>query len=323
MRVILLLVIAVYIRGIDVCNVNMCLTWTVQKDHLDLTCKVNYLKFHVEFYNNYNREQGYCISPIPLPHCVSKYPNTVIRQNNATNVTFLEIKDHIDSRYNGKWECRHGTNTDNAFVNITVLQTGVRCWQSYLCYTMLGFGFTILIITIIYIISLWRCYENRLSKLCNDGRCNESNNCFNGKIVNWCESHKVGACNGSDKLYNQTIESVQIGVFVVLFIILLMIPVVKGFQDDNICRDEELYVILGCLVPFICAIPTLRLTKESTITANEIDSPIHDPPPGQNGTGTVSTIAANGTGSQINDPPPSQNGNGTESTTAEHTAHGT
>lgn len=102
----------------------MCLTWTVQKDHLDLTCRVNYLKYSVEFYNNNNNEQGYCLSPLPSTKCIPKYPNTVMRQNATTNVTYLKILGHIDSHFNGKWECRHGTNRDNAFVNITVLQAG-------------------------------------------------------------------------------------------------------------------------------------------------------------------------------------------------------
>ncbi|CAC5384443.1 unnamed protein product [Mytilus coruscus] len=206
MNVILLLVIAVYIRGVDVCNIKMCLTWTVQKDHLDLTCKVNFLKYNVEFYNNNDNEQGYCLSPKPSPKCIPKYSNTVMRQNATTNVTYLKILDHIDSHFNGKWECRHGTNRDKAFVNITVLQAD-----------------------------------------------------------KWCKRVKRNmrhTCNGSDKGYTHTIiDSVRRGVFLILFIILLVIPVVKGLQDDNICRGEELYLTLGSFLAFIFVIPTIRLAK--------------------------------------------------------------
>lgn len=45
-------------------------------------------------------------------------------QNSLTNITFLRIQGEIDSHFNGKWECKHGTKRDSATINVTVLDTG-------------------------------------------------------------------------------------------------------------------------------------------------------------------------------------------------------
>ncbi|CAC5384445.1 unnamed protein product [Mytilus coruscus] len=184
---------------VDLCNIKICLTWTVHKDHLDLTCKVNVLVYDVEFYNNKNTEQGYCLHPLPSPKCIPKYNNTIIRQNATTNVTYLKVINQIDSTFNGLWECRHGTNRDQASVNITVLQSDTT--------------------------------EARLNVL------------------------KCGT----------------IGVLLILLFILFMIPVGIGFQNDNICRGDEFYLILGSLSGVMCGILTTRLkgVKNSEEDDNE------------------------------------------------------
>lgn len=110
--------------GLDLCNIRVCLTWTVHTNHLDLKCRVNYLIYGVEFFNNRHIEQGFCLHPKPIPKCFPSNPDTTIVQNSTTNTTYLKINGHIDSNLNGQWECRHGTNRDSATINVTVLNTG-------------------------------------------------------------------------------------------------------------------------------------------------------------------------------------------------------
>lgn len=110
--------------GVDVCNIRVCLTWTVQKNYLDIRCRVNSLRFGVEFINNDKKEQGFCVHPRPIPKCFTSYNNTLIIQNSLTNITYLRIQGEIDSHFNGEWECKHGTNRDSATINVTVLDSG-------------------------------------------------------------------------------------------------------------------------------------------------------------------------------------------------------
>lgn len=112
------------IIGISMCNIRVCLTWTVQKNYLDLKCRVNFLIYTVEFTNNKREEQGFCIHPNPFPSCYTSNNDTIIMQNSTTNITYLRIHGHVDSHYNGEWACNHGTNRDSATINVTVLQSG-------------------------------------------------------------------------------------------------------------------------------------------------------------------------------------------------------
>lgn len=98
------------------------MTWEAKKENITFKCKVSQLKFKVDFLNPKNEEQGYCISPIPVPGCYSSH--NFITQDRETNTTILVIQRHVDSRLDGSWKCYHGTNTDSAIVNVTVLKKG-------------------------------------------------------------------------------------------------------------------------------------------------------------------------------------------------------
>lgn len=75
------------------------------------------------FYNPSNEELAHCLSPFPIPTCYTSNRNTIL-QSRKTNTTVFVVKHHIDSSLNGQWKCAHGTNIDEAIVNITVLQEG-------------------------------------------------------------------------------------------------------------------------------------------------------------------------------------------------------
>ncbi|XP_063419177.1 uncharacterized protein LOC134701996 [Mytilus trossulus] len=146
MDLMFLLILAAVITGTDVCNIQICLTWTVQNNYLDIRCRVNNLRFGVVVVNNRQQEQGFCIHPRPTPKCVASNNNTEIMQNSLTNITYLRIQGEMDRHFNGRWECKHGTNRDSATINVTILNSyskniqDPRCWQSYFAYTMIGFS---------------------------------------------------------------------------------------------------------------------------------------------------------------------------------------
>lgn len=110
-----------FFLGISLCNIRMCLAWSVDEKILTFTCKVNRLQFRVELVNQYHITQGYCLHPFPSPYCYTYYRNSTITQNTYTNETYLIVKGLINNSINGQWSCHHGTNIDVAFVNVTVL----------------------------------------------------------------------------------------------------------------------------------------------------------------------------------------------------------
>lgn len=101
------------------------MTWNIDRENVTFQCKVNHLSMNVEFYNPILEEEGYCVMPIPNSECHPMHNNTMM-QDLRTNTTFLILQRHIDDRLNGPWKCLHGTNRDEAIVNITILK-GILC----------------------------------------------------------------------------------------------------------------------------------------------------------------------------------------------------
>lgn len=106
----------------SLCNIRICLTWSVNQTILTFRCRVHQLRFSVMIVNQYHNAQGYCLHPLPVPQCVSYHKNTTITQNASTNVTSLVVKGLIDNKVNGQWSCLHGTNREEAIVDVTVLK---------------------------------------------------------------------------------------------------------------------------------------------------------------------------------------------------------
>lgn len=73
------------------------------------------------FINPLNKEEGHCLSPIPISTCFS---HNVIYQDRKTNTTLLVIQREVDSRLDGSWKCIHGTRRDAAIVNVTIIHKG-------------------------------------------------------------------------------------------------------------------------------------------------------------------------------------------------------
>ena len=102
-------------------NGNICLQWSVQTNVLELKCVIQKLHFKVEILNSYGLLQGYCLSPYPTTYCHVVSTNMTLTQNVTLNETVLREHGNIDSKINGLWTFRHGTNMDESSVNITIL----------------------------------------------------------------------------------------------------------------------------------------------------------------------------------------------------------
>lgn len=104
------------------CDVHVCLTWEAQRENITFKCKVSHLQWRVYFYNPLNKEEGHCLSPIPISTCYSSH--NVISQDRKTNTTFLVIHREVDNKLDGPWKCIHGTRREEAIVNVTVIHKG-------------------------------------------------------------------------------------------------------------------------------------------------------------------------------------------------------
>lgn len=274
-----LLILAALITGLDVCNIQVCLTWTVQKNYLDIRCRVNSLRFGVEVVNNRKKEQGFCVHPRPIPKCFTSYNNTLIMQNSLTNITYLRIQGEIDSHVNGEWECKHGTNRDSATINVTVLDSGSkkiqdqRCWQSYLSYTMIGFSCPIFSCLCIIVICRVKCVERKRTSLKLWFKRKLTSERYNIERT-WKSLWQKNKLN-SERCKRGT---KYIRIFIISIILaLFLLPVIKGAVDYNICKDEELYIIVGVTIAFLFPIPIvyeiIKTEKDTSTSMPTQESP--------------------------------------------------
>ncbi|CAC5415314.1 unnamed protein product [Mytilus coruscus] len=134
------------------CNIQVCLTWQAEKDGISFKCKVNKLLWKVMFYNPSNQELAHCLMPFPIPECYTS-PNNTIRQSSITNTTIFIVKQRIQSSLNGQWKCSHGTNVDEATVNITVLKEECTCLNGIPVCICLFKGRHVLLIGLICIVT--------------------------------------------------------------------------------------------------------------------------------------------------------------------------
>lgn len=105
------------------CNIDVCLTWKIEREHIAFQCKVNNLYMGVEFRNPSHEEEGFCVMPSLVSYCLPMNNNEIL-QNLTTNTTVLILNRHIDDSLNGHWTCYHGTNIHNATVFVNVLKSG-------------------------------------------------------------------------------------------------------------------------------------------------------------------------------------------------------
>lgn len=115
-----LTIIILIMEGVSTCGIHVCLTWKIIPNHLVLTCKVDDLHQIVLIDDNFDKEQGYCLSPHPKSSCRNEYDNGTIYQNLNLNETIFSVRGIIDSRVNGNWTCRHGTSKDKVTVEVTI-----------------------------------------------------------------------------------------------------------------------------------------------------------------------------------------------------------
>ncbi|CAC5355043.1 unnamed protein product [Mytilus coruscus] len=113
------LIVITFLNGLMVCRCHLCLTWSIHRQNLHLTCKTDDLQLKIIFHDNLNEEKGFCLLSYPKPLCHSHSENDSISINVVTNETVLVVHDISNRHIEGRWTCRHGTNYEYAIVNIT------------------------------------------------------------------------------------------------------------------------------------------------------------------------------------------------------------
>ncbi|XP_052103369.1 uncharacterized protein LOC127736819 [Mytilus californianus] len=230
-------ILSLCMKFIVSCSVHVCLTWEAKKGNITFKCKVSQLKFKVDFLNPKNEEQGYCISPIPVPGCYSLH--NVITQDQQTNTTVLVIQRHVDNRLNGPWKCYHGTNVDAAIVNVTVIQQVIfktvfkndNCGEQHMAWTFIG---VMIGVAIVFILGAVLKISPREKWF---GRC-----CICGKICYYVTKAFIGMS---------------------LITLVIIIPFVSGLHRNS-CKDKGFFIIFGVFMVFVFVIGLSIPRKEVT-----------------------------------------------------------
>ncbi|CAC5384498.1 unnamed protein product [Mytilus coruscus] len=149
--------------------------------------------------------------PLPVPGCHSLHNN--IMQDPKTNITVLMIHRHVDITLNGPWKCRHGTNLDEAIVNVTVIKED-NCVAKHMTWTFKGVMIGVVIVLILSTV-VKTCKWNIVRHVTRDFFC--------GKC-----------CIIKPKCYYAT----RLSIGIVLTVFVVIIPYVSGILESG-CRGKE------------------------------------------------------------------------------------
>ncbi|XP_076083943.1 uncharacterized protein LOC143054778 [Mytilus galloprovincialis] len=245
----ILLIMIYQMSEIHPCNIEVCLTWSAEHNMIAFRCKVNYLTWKVEFFNQYHREQAYCLSPIPHSECYHLYKNCSITQDAYTNITTLTVRGHIDDSINGKWTCYHGTNLGTASVNVTVLKgegkskLGENCWQEFTSWTFVGVISSVAIMHMFYFIR---------------------------KKMNLFTDTRLEQCLDKYKRHRSIVSTV-IGLFFMVIVVIL--PLVIGVRTSD-CKGQHIFIVYGILmvVILVCLRTWNKGSKQIDTKNHELDT---------------------------------------------------
>lgn len=110
----------------DVTQINgkVCINWSLYSDQLRIACKADKIVFSVTIYNPYGVEVAHCLLPYPKPTCFSNVKKGAITQDISTGETVYYVqRDLHDYLLNGEWRCVHGSQNENASVDVEVPKT--------------------------------------------------------------------------------------------------------------------------------------------------------------------------------------------------------
>ncbi|VDI19592.1 Hypothetical predicted protein, partial [Mytilus galloprovincialis] len=105
-------------------NGKVCINWSLYSDQLRIACKADKIVFSVTIYNPYGVEVAHCLLPYPKPTCFSNVKKNAITQDISTGETVYSVqRDLRDYLLNGEWRCVHGSQNENASVEVKVPKT--------------------------------------------------------------------------------------------------------------------------------------------------------------------------------------------------------
>lgn len=95
----------------------VCLTWKIKSDDLELRCKTENFRYSITFYDPVGNERAFC-----TPNsCIPLMNRTYLSQNITTQETYLTIPLGADAeKFNGWWVCTYGNTNGKAKVEITL-----------------------------------------------------------------------------------------------------------------------------------------------------------------------------------------------------------
>lgn len=112
---------------------NICMTWEIVNNHINLSCKTDNLRFKILFLDYLQRDFAFCFVSIPKSICKAYYNNVGITQDLLLNETQLTIplpKDNV----NNVWTCRHGFNYEETTVEVAPsYKQGIVVCIKYIC----------------------------------------------------------------------------------------------------------------------------------------------------------------------------------------------
>lgn len=100
---------------------NVCISWSLNKDHLRIVCRTYDLHLPVIFCNPSREEVAYCPAPNSTTQCHASEKLDNITQGITSGETVYVVKKALNNhQVNGEWSCYHGFVLDKASVEVIV-----------------------------------------------------------------------------------------------------------------------------------------------------------------------------------------------------------
>lgn len=124
----------------SIIHCNVCISWSLYSDQLRITCKADRIVFSVSIYNPSGIEVAHCLLPYPKPRCFSNEKFSDITQDIISGETTYIVNRHQnDTLLNGLWRCVHGSQNENASVEVVIPKTkGKIILSPYIIYIAKG-----------------------------------------------------------------------------------------------------------------------------------------------------------------------------------------
>lgn len=128
--------------------------WTIKNGNFTVYCTIRYLSLPVTIYNQYGKEQAFCI-PFPTATCFHHFQNSSIVLDLSKNLTTFSTELLDPTAINGNWTCTHGVNILKSEVEVFIpeaaicpIQIGLASVSTLLVTFLLGCSFVYIVVCI-------------------------------------------------------------------------------------------------------------------------------------------------------------------------------